>query len=438
MASVSKRTSPRTGVVTWRVQFRIDGKLTSQSFIDPVGAHEFGDMIDSMGAAAALKVLDARNRAGERVPTLREFTRTYLDPASGMLTGIEAGTRASYERIAERSFLNVLGHYPVDVIERADVGKWVAWQESQPSTRTPGETVAAKTVRNYHALLSGVFKAAVEAGLRPDNPAYKIRMSRGMTREAVFLSPAEFKTLLHFIPERYKGLVLFLAGTGCRWGEATAVTWGDLTLHTGVATVRIDKAWKKGPKGPVLGQPKSAKSRRTVSMHAALVAALGEPGPADRLLFPGAMSGGHLWIGRFRYTTWLPAIEKAMDPELCAAAGLVPLTRRPNIHDLRHTHASWMIAAGIPLPYIQSRLGHENITTTVGVYGHLVPDAHEKMATAVELTLANVVTPAALTEALPPVPALPAIASDADADDEDEDEYADEVEDDDEANENAA
>ncbi|MDX3849451.1 tyrosine-type recombinase/integrase [Streptomyces sp. AK02-01A] len=48
------------------------------------------------------------------------------------------------------------------------------------------------------------------------------------------------------------------------------------------------------------------------------------------------------------------------------------LTKRPRIYDLRHTHASWLIAGKVPLPVIQARLGHESITTTVDRYGHLL------------------------------------------------------------------
>lgn len=52
-------------------------------------------------------------------------------------------------------------------------------------------------------------------------------------------------------------------------------------------------------------------------------------------------------------------------------------------HDLRHTCASWMIAAGIPLPVIQSHLGHESITVTVGTYGHLDRSSRRAAADAV-------------------------------------------------------
>jgi integrase len=52
------------------------------------------------------------------------------------------------------------------------------------------------------------------------------------------------------------------------------------------------------------------------------------------------------------------------------AAGLTPLT----FHDLRHTHAAWLIRDGIQALALQRRLGHKDIRTTMNVYGHLFPN----------------------------------------------------------------
>lgn len=380
MASVLPKRNP-SGVVVWRVQFRINGKMSQESFPEEKGALQFGNLVDRVGGAAARQVLVARASKAVDMPTLSEFTARYLDAGSGMLTGIEAGTRQGYLSIANRSFLKILGDYPIDAIEKDDVGQWIAWQEQQLSGRTKGQPIAAKTVRNYHALLSSIFAAAIQDKKRPDNPAYKTRLTAGLKREGVFLSRNEFGQVLHFIPDRYKPLVIFLAGTGCRWGEATAVTWGNLNLDSDPSTVRIVKAWKKSAGGgPILKQVKTGRSRRTISLWPEIVAALGKTGRAGDLMFPGVLSGGHLWYGRFRTTVWVPAVEAAQDPARCAAAGLPVLDKKPNIHDLRHTHASWLIAAGAPLPYIQARLGHEKITTTIDLYGHLLPDAHIQLA----------------------------------------------------------
>jgi integrase len=390
MASVTPRKA-RNGDIMWRVQFRIDGKMCQESFLSEKGAREFGRLVDNVGGVAARAVLEARQSKDVGMPTLREYTEKYLDPNSGLLTGIEPGTRAGYARNAERSFLQVLGDYPLDAITKPDVGKWVAWQEAQASKIHKGKTISAKTMRNYHATLSAIFKSAIDEGIINTNPAYRTRLSKGIKHEGVFLSRDEFATLLHFTEDRYKRFLLFLAGTGCRWGEATAITWGDINFDAHPATVRIDKAWKKAASGaPVLKHPKSSKATRTISLWPELVEALGEPGPSDGLLFPSPETGTHLWPGGFRSRVWLPAVEKAMDPVACAAIGAKPLTRRPTVHDLRHTHASWLVASGAPLPFVQARMGHESITTTIGVYGHLLPDAHIQMASMMSETMSGV------------------------------------------------
>ncbi|SKQ12340.1 tyrosine-type recombinase/integrase [Mycobacteroides abscessus] len=73
----------------------------------------------------------------------------------------------------------------------------------------------------------------------------------------------------------------------------------------------------------------------------------------------------------FRANVWTPAVERAgSDP-------------KPRIHDMRHTCASWLIAAGVPLPVIQQHLGHESITTTVNTYGHLERSSMKAAADAI-------------------------------------------------------
>lgn len=386
MASVQPFRNP-SGEVVWRVQFRVDGKAKQETFVGPTAekaAGEFGRLVDRVGGKAAREVLERRRVNVEAVPTLNEWTARYLDPASGLLTGIEPGTRAGYLGIAAASFLAYLGDYPVDAIEKTDIGKWVEWQERQPSSRTPGKPIAAKTVRNYHALLSNVLKAATETNppLRTDNPAYKTRLTAGLQREAVFLSRAEFARLYAEIPDYYKPLVAFLVGSQARWSEATALTWADLNRDTIPPTVRIAKAWKKNPGGaPVISVTKSKRGRRTVSLWDELVQLLGQPGAPGDLIFQGKINHERIWYGGFNARVWKSAVERA------------GLDRAPNIHDLRHTGASWLIADGKPLPFIQARLGHENITTTVQVYGHLLPDAHTSMADSLSGAMSGILRP---------------------------------------------
>lgn len=369
MASVQPYRNP-SGNIVWRVQYRVDGKGKQETFEHERGAHEFGKLVDRIGGKAAHAVLDRRRNKTVDVPTLREWTTRYLDASSGILTGIEVGTRAGYESMARGSFLEFLGDYPVDAIERTDVGKWVEWQERQPSKRTKGKPIAAKTVRNYHALLSNIFTAAQEAGLCAANPARGARLSRGLSREGVMLSREEFARVYAEIPDYYKPLVYFLTASQARWSEATALTWADVNTDTIPATVRIAKAWKKNPGGtPIRSVTKTERGRRTVAVGPDVISLLGARGRPAELVFQGKLNHERVWYSGFNERVWTPAVARS------------GIEKRPHIHDLRHTGASWLIADGAPPNAVQRRLGHEKITTTMDIYSHLMADAQTRMAT---------------------------------------------------------
>lgn len=381
MASVTPRRNP-SGAIIWRVNYRVDGKQRQDTFDSERSAREYGRLVDRVGGDAARAVLMARDRDIAEIPTLRQWCATYLDPSNGWLTGITEGTRDGYAKLAERSFLAILGDIPLDALTKQDVARWVHWQEQQPPASGRAEKMSAKTVKNYHAVLSAMLAAAVEAQQIQANVARSVRITPGMQSEMVFLTEQELQAIVDAMPAHYRALTLFLAGTGMRWGEATAITWGDFDLAATPPTARVTKAWKRGPNGtPVLGPPKTRKSTRTISLWPELIDALGEPQAPEMLVFRGIQDGKRMWSTRYRLSAWEPALKRAN------------LGKHPRIHDLRHTHASWLIAAGVPLPYVQARLGHEKITTTVDTYGHLMPEAHVQMADATSLRMGGVLRP---------------------------------------------
>lgn len=79
------------------------------------------------------------------------------------------------------------------------------------------------------------------------------------------------------------------------------------------------------------------------------------------------------------------ALRGVLRPSLEACPGeanTAGFTKPPRIHDLRHTHTSWLIAGKVPPPVIQARLGHESITTTVDRYGHLLESSDDGIVAA--------------------------------------------------------
>ncbi|WP_251022766.1 site-specific integrase [Streptomyces sp. ISL-10] len=169
-----------------------------------------------------------------------------------------------------------------------------------------------------------------------------------------------------------------------RFGEATALRVSDLNLTSDKPTVSVQRAWKKAKKGSAkafyLGPPKTKKGRRLLGLSPAQVDMVRRHvagrSPED-FIFRAAM-GGPWRHSNFYNRKWLPAVKAAVEKGL---------PKRPRIHDLRHTHVAWLIAARIPLPAIQNRLGHESIQTTVDRYGHLERTLDGDITAAVEAAM---------------------------------------------------
>ena len=91
---------------------------------------------------------------------------------------------------------------------------------------------------------------------------------------------------------------------------------------------------------------------------------------APEVLFPGNLGGtrrepSYMAENWLRYKLWFPMVEKA---------GL----RRLDMHSVRHTYASRLIANGENLKYVQEQLGHASITITCDTYGHLIPGGNRQ------------------------------------------------------------
>lgn len=251
-----------------------------------------------------------------------------------------------------------------------------------------------KTIANYHGLLFAVCRQAVRDGLRPSNPCEGVKLparddDTESDEDKVFLTEAEFAMLHRSLKADARDLVLVAVGTGLRWGELTALKVKDLDLDTDVPSLVVRRAWKRNGTGAFavesygrryLGKPKTRQSRRRITLSATVVEALGRASDGkdqDDLVFT-APEGGPLSRHNFYARRWRPALR---------TAGAQGLAKTPRFHDLRHTHAAWLISAGVPLPVVQSRLGHHSIQITVDVYGGLLFQTHEIADAAVERAL---------------------------------------------------
>lgn len=356
MASVSAR--PRAdGSVAYRVQFRLTkgGVPTTETFETAREAGLFAQLVDRIGGAAARAKRIALERSGPTAPTLSEVLEDYITAAPDLTPG----TAGEYRRILRRSLLEErLGAFPVSMIDRVDVEQWVQARMLTPSKKTK-KPVSPKTIHNEHGLLSSLLKHAVDRGWAATNPCEKVRLPEADEQELMLLTTAQLGRILEALSSRYRPLVLLLAATGMRWGEATALTWRD--IDTAGARIMVRQAWKHDEDaGRVLGRPKTRRSYRAIETTPKIIAALGTPGKSDQLVFRNR-DGRVVQHHTFHEYHWSRAVTA------------VKLDPRPRVHDLRHYAASHMIASGADLFEVSRALGHKSLKTTTDVYGHLVP-----------------------------------------------------------------
>ena len=364
MASIRPRKT-KSGKPHYAVQYRHNGRQRTLTLTRERDAIKVRDLINALGPDEALQRIHGAATAVGSVPTVTEWLTKHIDD----LTGVTDRTRADYRSLAARHIAPTIGVLDLDGVTTSDIAKWANALEQK---------VSAKTIANLRALLSSAFGYAIEQGHRGDNPMRRLRRSRAGEHEKpdmVCLTPQEFGHLRSLVPESWRAFLTVLAGTGMRFGEAVALEVGDVDLLAETPIVRVTKALKRIPGGFEVGPPKSRKSRRTISLSGDLVDVLAPLVTRGRheLLFHSP-EGHAVRHSNFYNRVWAPAVKKFE-----ADTG-----RRPRIHDLRHTHASLLIARGVHLEVIRDRLGHESIVTTSGVYSHLFPDQHRLTASALD------------------------------------------------------
>lgn len=384
MASIEVRTR-KDGTTAHRVVWREPGDPTKQSltFDEAEHAKRLKRMLDGCGnrLADAQRIMTA---VVTEEPTVDQVCERHI----AAISGITARTRADYRRDVRKHITPYLGALPISAPDGERIKRWV--------NDLDATGMSGKTLRNIHGLLSAVFETAksVKPPLRDDNPCRGVRLPDYVPTEMVFLEPDEFAILLGHIPAEHQLLIQLKAGTGMRWGEVAALLPEDFAFGQR-PSVRVNKAWKRTDTGYEVGTPKTRKSVRTVSLPESLIGPLREhvmAVEARRPVFPNSQ-GGYLYRPVFGEYVWRPAVRAAQAAH-DKFGNPVPEHRRlqktPRVHDLRHSHASWLIAAGVDLPTVQARLGHESITTTVDRYGHLAADQLNRAAQAADAALGAV------------------------------------------------
>lgn len=316
--------------------------------------------------------LAALTRGGLRVPT-----RTTIKEAwEAWIEGAKAGTirnrsgdpfkpsaLRAYSGAMRREVLPELGAVRLSELHRSDLQAFA--DKLQAKDREPA-ALSPSAIQVTLLPLRAIFRHAIDRDVVAVNPCSGLRLPAVRSRRERFVSVVEAEALIDAAPENERAIWATAMYAGLRLGELRALRAEDVDLATGI--IRVERGWDPA-EGAI--ELKSRAGRRRVPVPGALrdhltehVARTGRTG--SELMFGRSLAEPFTANGLQRH-----ADEAWEEVELA----------RVTPHELRHSYAAMMIAAGVNAKALQTFMGHAKITITLDQYGHLMPGSEEEAAT---------------------------------------------------------
>ncbi|MCP4384512.1 MAG: site-specific integrase [Hyphomicrobiales bacterium] len=334
--------------------------------------------------AARAKIVSDLNAGTYTEPTritLGEYlTDTWLP---SMQARVKPTTWDSYRRNLELHVLPRLSARPLQRLTATELNALYGDLLAGGNKKTEGG-LSPKTVRYVHTTLHKALADAVDAGLLPRNPASAAKPPRpraGAQAEMHTWTAEQLSTFLDSTRrDRLYSAFHLAAMTGMRRGEVLGLRWHDIDLEQQQLAVRhtlviaqneVRSSTPKSHQARVidLDQDTCEILRRQHTAQESERIAWGDGYEESDLVFtredgsavnPGSFTG---------------AFERLVANSDCP---------RIRLHDLRHTHATLGLSAGVPVKVMSERLGHESAGFTLRQYAHVLPgmgaDAASKIA----------------------------------------------------------
>jgi integrase len=256
--------------------------------------------------------------------------------------------------------------------------------------------LSARTVRLHHKVLNQALRHAVKLQWIARNPCDAASPPRVEHKEMPALDHDQTAAVIRAAAgSRIYIAVLLALTTGMRRGEILGLRWRDLGLDAG--QLSVSQALEQTRRGLVFKPPKTERSRRMIILPALTIEGLrvhktqqreeylqlGFGKDEDDLVVTeitvATDSTGRREIAR------KPMTPDHLSKDFCRLARRLKLKVR--FHDLRHTHATHLLKAGVHPKVASERLGHASVAITLDTYSHVLPGLQEDAARGVDAAL---------------------------------------------------
>ena len=313
--------------------------------------------------------------------TVGEVLEEYL-PLADVAVTTQACRRSYARRIKDQ-----IGNVPMQRVTPRRLQEWRSGLATSPRYDGRPGGLMPWTITQTVRIVKGMFRWAVDERYIATNPAAHLQLSaQPEQRDMTILLPDELVEMLEMARSSTVAAAVWMAGTcGLRRGEVLGLRWTeDIDLERGTVTVSHALSRRTGQlrRGPA----KTRGSRRTLRLPPAAREFLADYrqrqleryGFAPEYVCPNARGGA-----------WAPSTFSTAFRAFLRRRNLRPM----RFHDLRHTHAAHLIWAGVHIKAISERLGHASITTTMNIYGHLLPVVEDEAIEKLHQLLQNAARP---------------------------------------------
>ena len=313
--------------------------------------------------------------------TVGQYLDRWLDslPAAGR----RPSTVSGYRRTVEVYALDHIGEVGLQQLSALELDK--LYGDLLDHGRRQGEGgLSARTVRYLHTILSKALSDAERKGLVVRNVARLASppsSSSAQAPEMTAWTPTQLRTFLAANQDHHHATLWHLAAmSGLRRGEACGLRWTDVDLDAGM--LRVRRTLLASGQDVIEGEPKTRRSRRTVDLDASTVTMLRahrREQLEQRMMMGAGFTDLNLVFAQPDGKPWHPGvITRAFDRRVRS----MPDLPRIRFHDLRHGHASHLLAAGVNVKVVSERLGHSSVGFTLDVYAHVMPGQGAEAAAA--------------------------------------------------------